>query len=113
MAAHIWMRLLVLWCLGLQVVDCWTTYQLAGHYGWEGELNQWVVGFISQSVFHLIALKLFVVLPGLYIYSILWDDGEYEDYRHTWAVRIMFAFDAFATGLILHNVLMYRALLGA
>ena len=32
-------RLLLFYQIALQAIDCWTTYQLAGYYGWEGELN--------------------------------------------------------------------------
>ena len=101
-------RLLMFYQIALQAIDCWTTYQLAGYYGWEGELNLIVKSFISTSVYHMIALKLFVVIPALWAYTWLWDSGdEYYDWRHDWAIYIMFSFNCFATGLIVHNMIMY------
>ena len=111
MRLHIKMRLLISWCLALQVMDCWTTYHLANYYGWEGELNIFVKGFISQSVYHLVFLKLVVVGPMLYLYNILWEScGERYDLRNDWALWIMFTFNCFTTGLISQNILAYIVL---
>ena len=105
-------RLLVFYQIALQSIDCWTTYQLADYYGWEGELNLLVKGFISQSVYHMVLLKLFVVGPGLWAYTRLWETGddEYYDWRHDWALYILFTFNVFATGLIVNNMVLYLLL---
>ena len=105
MRRHTQMRLLVVWCLVLQVVDCWTTYHLANYYGWEGELNLIVKGFISQSAAHMIFLKLVVVLPLLGLYGWLWDEVDEYDVRHLWAIRLMFTYNCFATGILTHNLI--------
>jgi len=106
MEPHIKMRLLILWCIAIHVVDCWTTFQLANYYGWEGELNLIVKSFISTSVYHMIFLKFIVITPLLYLWNALWDDNEYLDIRHTWAVYILFTYNCFAAGAIIGNVLL-------
>ena len=104
-------RLLVLYQIALQSVDCWTTYHLADYYGWEGELNLLVKDFISKSAYHLVLLKLFVVGPGLWAYNWVWNSGgEYYDWRHDWALYILFTFNVFATGLIVNNMVLYLLL---
>ena len=105
MELHTKMRLLVVWCLAIHVVDCWTTFKLANYYGWEGEVNLLVKGFISQSVYHLILLKLVTISPLMYLWSVLWEDSDFLDMRHEWGIVIMFAYNCFATGMILGNIM--------
>ena len=114
MELHTKMRLLFVWCLAIHVVDCWTTFKLANYYGWEGEVNLLVKGYISQSVYHMIILKLATISPLMYLWNLLWDDsidGEYFDMRHEWGVTIMFAYNCFATGMIAGNILELNAVM--
>lgn len=93
----------LLWMIGIQAADAYTTYELAQEYGWSGEKNTFIRPFIEESYIYLIGIKVIVVLFVVIAASILyWKSGPSSRWNE---VHILNYYNFFATGIVVANVL--------
>jgi len=90
----------------IQFIDMWSTGMLADRYGWEYEQNSIVKGFISNSFFYFVGIKLVVCMAVFGTYAWVWNNCEELRDNPQWAMYVIWVYNIWALGVLTNHLLI-------